>query len=130
MAVTRSKAVERAEIRQTAGYGFSWRLRELGGLLAVTIAVLVGLMLVYRAKAPELGEAEVGLAAKKLVNLNELTAREELMPALSGITSQADRVNLADKIYKLSGSMPNVGRIRAFMTGDQFRDLKPLSVFI
>src|SRR5262249_9372899 len=63
-----------------------------------------------------------------LLNLNELGAREELFPSLSAIPAQRDREEAARKIYNLSGSLPNVGRIRSAVTGDQFRALKPLFV--
>ncbi|HEV3196761.1 MAG TPA: FtsW/RodA/SpoVE family cell cycle protein [Bryobacteraceae bacterium] len=125
MAITRSKAVERAEIRRLPSQRAGWRVRELGWMLVVGLAVVVGLVLVYRAKSPDLSEIEKGLASKKLLNLNELSAREDLLPALGNIANQADRVDDAGKIYALSGGLPNVGHIRGLMTGDQFRELKP-----
>jgi cell division protein FtsW (lipid II flippase) len=151
MAVTRSKAVERAEIRRLPSQRTGWRLHELAWMLAAGLAVVVGLSLVYRAKSADLTEIAQGLASKKLLNLNELTAREDLLPALgtcsnaggassagglaagpsAGATkacSTGDRAEEAAKIYALSGGMPNVGRIRGLMTGDQFRELKPLVV--
>ncbi len=51
-------------------------------MLAVGVAVVVGLTLVYRAKSPDLAEIEQGLASKKLLNLNELSAPEDLVPFL------------------------------------------------
>ena len=39
-----------------------------------------------------------------------------------------DRAEEAAKIYVLSGGLPNVGRIRGLMSGEQFRQLKPLFV--
>ena len=111
-------------------------------MLAVGVAVVVGLTLVYRAKSPDLAEIEQGLASKKLLNLNELSAPEDLVPFLEASGAcfslpttpeqanggQAKACPTGDRIYALSGGMANVGRIRSLMTGDQFRELKPLFV--
>ncbi len=137
MAVTRSKAVERAEVRRTPGQGAGWRLLELGWTLVAAIAVVVSLSLVYRAKAPDLAAIEQQLASKKLLNLNELNAREDLLPFLASACSnlppgsgqaKACSPDDAGKIYALAGRLSNVGRIRPLMSGDQFRELKPLLV--
>ncbi len=91
----------------------------------------VGLHLVYQAKAPGLAEASQGLAAKRLLNLNELSAREDLLPALGMIADAHARTESARQIYYASGSLANVGalaRIRGLLTTDQFRQLKPLFV--
>src|SRR6185369_2676955 len=143
MAVTRSKAVERAEIRRTSVGGRGWRLQELGALLAVGVVILIGFFLVLRAKAPDLEQTEQGLAAKKLLDLNQLNSREDLLPFLANVTTcfsvpaassqvkacpQADRTDEAAKIFALGGGLSNVGRIRGLMNGDQFRELKPLLV--
>src|SRR5262249_2444416 len=90
--------------------------------------VLAGLFLVYRAKDAALAEVDSQLAAKKVLNLNGLGAREELLPALGIIGSQREREETARKIYYLSGTLGNVGRIRSIVTGDQFRVLKPIFV--
>src|ERR1035438_1253151 len=128
MAVTRSTAAERPQIRR-AGKG--WRSRELLGLLLAGGLVAVGLHLVYQAKAPGLAEAAQGLAAKRLLNLNELSAREDLLPALGMIGDAPARTEAARQIYYASGGLANVGalaRIRGLLTTDQFRQLKPLLV--
>src|SRR4029077_21030388 len=39
-----------------------------------------------------------------------------------------DRVDEAGKIYALPGGLPRVGPLRGLVTGDQFRELKPLFV--
>ena len=128
MAVTRSRSVERAEVRRVPGRHAGWRSRELVWTLAASLLVGTGLYLVYQAKSQPLPAIEQGLASKKLLNLNALAAREDLLPALSVIPSTRDRQEAARKIYYLSGTLPNVGGIRAMMTGDQFRLLKPLLV--
>jgi cell division protein FtsI/penicillin-binding protein 2/cell division protein FtsW (lipid II flippase) len=128
MAVTRSTAAGRPQTRR-AGKG--WRSRELAGLLLAGALVAVGLHLVYQAKAPGLAEAAQGLAAKRLLNLNELSAREDLLPALGMIDDEHARTEAARQIYYASGSLANVGalaRIRGLLSSDQFRQLKPLFV--
>jgi cell division protein FtsW (lipid II flippase)/cell division protein FtsI/penicillin-binding protein 2 len=90
------------------------------------LLVAAGLYFVDGAKAPEIAAAQQQLAAKKLLNLNDLSAREDLLPALStAIPNQKEREEAARKIYDVSGGLPNVGRIRSVLTGDQFRELKP-----
>jgi cell division protein FtsW (lipid II flippase) len=128
MAVTRSRSVERAETRRVPGRNAGWRGREFVWTLAAALMVGAGLYLVYQAKSQALPEIEQGLASKKLLNLNALTAREELLPALSVIPSTRDRQEAARKIYYLSGSLRNVGGIRSMVSGEQFRLLKPMFV--
>src|ERR1022692_4073809 len=128
MAVTRSTAAGRPQTRRA---GKRWRSRELVGLLLAGALVALGLHLVYQAKAPGLAEAAQGLAAKRLLNLNELSAREDLLPALGMIADAHARTEAARQIYYASGSLANVGalaRIRGLLTTDQFRQSKPLFV--
>ena len=95
MAVTRSTAAGRPQTRH-AGKG--WRSRELVGLLLAGGLVAVGLHLVYQAKEPGLAEAAQGLAARRLLNLNELSAREDLLPALGMIADAHARTEAARQI--------------------------------
>jgi cell division protein FtsI/penicillin-binding protein 2/cell division protein FtsW (lipid II flippase) len=128
MAVTRSTAAGRPKSRRA---GKHWRSIEFAALLLAGALVAPGLHLVYQAKAPGLAEAAQGLAAKRLLNLNELSAREDLLPALGMIADAQARTEAARQIYYASGSLPNVGalaRIRGLLTADQFRQLKPLFV--
>ena len=128
MAVTRSTAAGRPQTRRA---GKRWRARELLGLLLAGALVALGLHLVYQAKAPGLAEAAQGLAAKRLLNLNDLSAREDLLPALGTIADAHARTEAARQIYYASGGLANVGalaRIRGLFTSDQFRQLKPLFV--
>ncbi len=91
-------------------------------MVAACLLVAVGLILVYRSKADALNDNP------QLVNLNALTAREELLPALGSIQDPRERLETARKIYYLSGSLPNVGGIRHLLSGEQFRELKPTFV--
>jgi len=155
MAVTRSRAAERAEAprggRQAIIWrGLAWRRREAIGLLAASLMLLLGFFLVYRAKTRSFAEIEAGIAGKQLLNLNDLSAREDLLPYLAIFTEPAERQFVARRIYDASGSLPNVGAIarlrvseaevdsarglkafrgrRALLTAEQFRQLKPLFV--
>jgi cell division protein FtsW (lipid II flippase) len=126
MAVTRSRAAERPAVRRGSRARAPWRSNELLWMLAATVLLAIGLFLVYKAKDATLGDVDQQLAAKKLLNLNELGAREDLLPVLSTvIPNQRERDEAARKIYYLAGGMSNVGRIRPAMTAEQFRALKP-----
>jgi hypothetical protein len=128
MAVTRSRSIERNAGSPPSRGRAGWRFRELIWLLAAALFVAGHLYLVYQAKSRPLAEIEQGLAAKKLLNLNDLGAREDLLPALSAIPDSRQRQETARQIYFLSGGLSHVGAIRGALTADQFRYLKPLLV--
>jgi len=128
MAVTRSTAADRPRMGRAPK---AWRRNELLGTLAAGLVVAFGLHLVYQAKSAGLAEIEQGLAAKQLLNLNGLTAREDLLPALTAIADTHAREEAARQIYYISGGLGNVGalaRIHGLFTSEQFRQLKPLFV--
>ncbi|HUI56409.1 MAG TPA: FtsW/RodA/SpoVE family cell cycle protein [Bryobacteraceae bacterium] len=128
MAITRSTAAERPQLRRV---GVAWRITELAGTLAAGLLVAIGLYLVYQAKSKGLAGIDQGLAAKQVLNLNQLNTREDLLPALGLLSDVRTRQEAARQIYYISGSLPNVGaiaRIRGLFTPDQFRQLKPLFV--
>ena len=95
-------------------------------MLLAALAVATGLHFVYQAKSGPLAEVDRGLAAKTLVNLNALGAREDLLPPLSIIPDQRQREQTAQKLYFLSGGISNVGAIHTALTPEQFRYLKPV----
>jgi cell division protein FtsW (lipid II flippase) len=109
----------------------AWRRNELLALAAAALVVAFGLYQVYQAKAVDLPAIDQGLASKQLLNLNSLTAREDLLPALQSIPDPHAREEAARQIYYVSGGLGNVGalaRIHGLFTGEQFRQLKPLFV--
>ena len=109
----------------------AWRRDELIGVLAAMLLIAWGLRLVYVAKSADLAAIDQGLASKQLLDLNALTAREDLLPALSSIPDAHAREEAARQIYYVSGGLGNVGalaRIHGLFTGEQFRQLKPLFV--
>ncbi len=156
MAITRSSTADRAVVRRASGQRRQWRRNELACTLAAGLLVAAGLYLVHKAKSQAPAETDRGLAAKQLLNLNNLEAREELLPALTMFPDAAEREFVARKIFYVAGGLSNVGaiaRIRvtaeeagnsrglahfrermgsrgsvALLTGDQLRALKPLFV--
>src|SRR5450759_2373332 len=131
MAVTRSRSVERASARDLPGQRAAWRGREFLLTVVASLLVAAGLYQVHKAKSEGLGEVEAGLSAKRLLNLNELGAREELLPALTPFFPKSgERDAAARDIYYGSGTLPNVGGIahKKLLTSEQFRQLKPLVV--
>src|SRR5690242_5687916 len=98
MAVTRSTRAERTELRRVPGGRAAWRVRELIWTVGAAVLIAAGLSLVYRAKTQDFAEIEQGLASKKLLNLNALGAREELLPALSVVPGQRAREEAARRI--------------------------------
>ncbi len=128
MPITRSSSVERAQVRRISPDTPAWRTGELLGILVAGALVALGLWQVYRAKSEPLAQVDQALASRQLLNLNELGAREDLLPALSILPTQRERTETAAKIYYLSGNLPNVGGIRGAVTGEQFKLLKPMFV--
>jgi cell division protein FtsW (lipid II flippase) len=131
MAVTRSSAVERAPSQRTARSAPGWRTNELLWTVTSILFVAAGLYLVYRAKTAEFPAVEQGLASKKLLDLNSLSTREDLLPVLSLLPDARQRQEAARRIYYLSGGLSNVGAVarqRGLLTNDQFREFKPLVV--
>ena len=131
MPVTRSRSVERAATREISARRAAWRSREFLLLVVASLLVAAGLYQVHQAKSQGLPEVEAGLTAKRLLNLNELGAREELFPALAPFFPKTrERDAAARDIYYLTGSLSNVGGIahKKLLTGEQFRQLKPLLV--
>ena len=89
--------------------------------------VSAGLYTVFHAKLANPAEIEAGLASKKLLNLNDLSAREELLPALTMFSEPAERDLVARKIYYVSGGLSNVGAIgRIRITGEDVRGARGL----
>src|ERR1017187_9081125 len=131
MAVTHSRSVERATAGNLGGRRAGWRGREFLLTVVASLLVAAGLYQVHQAKSEALAEVDAGLAAKRLLNLNELGGREELLPALTPFFPNSRQRDVAAReIYYLTGTLGNVGAIaRAkLLTSEQFRQLKPLVV--
>lgn len=115
-------------------------------LLASAALIVTGGYLVLQAKSQSFAQVEKDLAAKQILNLNELSSREDLLPLLTMFSDPAERALVARRIYYLSGSLSNVGAlarlrvveaemrrlhghagaVRPFLLStEQFRALKP-----
>ena len=130
MAVTRSTSSQRVTVRATARRQTGWRFTELVGILLAGALVAAGLYLVFHARMPNAAEINAGLASKQLLNLNELNAREDLIPALSMFGEGAEREFVARKIFYVAGSLANVGAIaRIRVTADEVRGIRGLRSF-
>ena len=122
MAVTRSSAAERTRTGIGPLRANAWPVAYFFWLLAAALLVTAGLYLVYEAKALQFAAVEKGLAAKQILNLNELSAREDLLPVLTLFPDPAERQFVARKIYYISGNLPNVGALaRIRVTPDELR---------
>jgi cell division protein FtsW (lipid II flippase) len=109
MPITRSSAASRPNagpLRRPL-----WRVRELVWMIAAGLAVAGALWTVWGAKTAGFADAEQALAGKRIVNLNALTAREDLLPVLTLFPDPAEREFAARKIYDISGGLANVGSI-------------------
>src|ERR1039457_6931842 len=116
MAVTRSRAAERAQASGRGRRAIAWRAivwgrREAIWMLAGSLMLLFGFFLVYRAKTRSFAEIESGLAGKQLLNLNDLSAREDLLPSRPISPDPAERHLVARRIYAPWGSLPKVGAL-------------------
>jgi cell division protein FtsW (lipid II flippase) len=122
MAVTRSKTGERAALRRSRESCVAWRRKEFAWSLAAGLLVGAGLYLVYKAKAQPFPEIDKGLAARSLLDLNDLADREQLLPSLAAFPDPAEREFVARKIYYIAGGLANVGAIaRIRVTADEVR---------
>ncbi len=119
-------------------------------MVAASVLLVFGFLLVYLAKSISFSGIEAGLGNKQLIDINDLSAREDLLPFLGIFTEPAERQFVARRIYDAAGTLPNVGAIarlrvsesevaaarglkswrgrHALLTGEQFRQLKPAFV--
>jgi len=120
MTLTRSRADERAA-RPLHGKR-AWRSREAVWMLAVSAVLGCGLALVYKAKTDPFPKISEALAAGRILNLNDLTGREQVLPFLTVIEGQSERQLVARRIYYASGNLPNVGGLaRLRVTADELK---------
>ena len=116
MAVTRSTAAERPRTGRARKTG--WRRDELIGLAAATLILAFGLFQVYRAKSADLAAIDHGLTSKQLLDLNALTAREELLPALSSIPDQHAREEAGRRGWRFESIPGDLRLFEKLVAGD------------
>ena len=130
MAVTRSNAAERAQSVYSPSRTRVWSAGEFLWLAAVSILIASGLFLVFKAKTRAFGDIEQGLATRQLLNLNDLSTREDLLPFLGIVSGPAERQFVARNIYNASGKLPNVGALaRIRVTESEIRGARGLTSF-
>src|SRR5262245_61682285 len=100
MALTRSRAADRAlSARRAAVLPYARSLE--GALLVVaSIALALGFALVYQARTSEFAAVEQQLAAGETVNLAALSRPDELVPHLAFLAHPNDRAFAARRIYE------------------------------
>ncbi len=74
--------------------------RELGWLLAASLMVASGLVLVFLAKTQNFTEVQIRLDRGDLLNLNAVSNRDQLLPFLRYLPNADERAELADKTYE------------------------------
>jgi cell division protein FtsW (lipid II flippase) len=111
VAVTRSKAAERVQVPYGQMRRAGLRGSEIVWLIAVSLLIAAGLFFVFKAKSHPFPEVEKGLASRQLLNLNDLSSREDLLPYLTMFPDIAERQFVARKIYFISGNLPNAGAL-------------------
>lgn len=130
MAVTYSHTADRDASRRGPRRRLSWRIRELAALLVSAILVSTALYQVYRTKTHPLAAIDAALSSRQLLDLNALSAREDLLPALTMFRSQPEREFVARKIYYISGGLSNVGAIaRLRVTPEELSKTRGLDSF-
>ncbi len=130
MAVTRSRVEERAAARELRSSARAWPVSEFLWLAAASILIGGGLYLVYQAKSQAFGEIEKSLAAKQLLNLNQLGSREDMLPFLTIISDPGERQFVARRIYYAAGNLPNVGALaRLRVPESEIRSARGLASF-
>jgi len=125
MILTREALAERARERQTQQQLERARSRnqELLCLLAGSIVVAIGLWSVFTAKTRD-------LSTEHLLNLNQLSGPQQLIPYLKMIPNGADQEHAANRIYDAKRHGVHfdndgaIARMRA-LTAQQFSALKP-----
>jgi cell division protein FtsW (lipid II flippase) len=130
MAVTRSRAEERVAAREVRLGARAWPLSECLWLAAISIVIGGGLYLVYQAKSLMFSQIDQALAAKQLLNLNELASRDDLLPFLNIIGDPGERQFVARRIYYVAGNLQNVGALaRLRVQENEIRDIRGLVGF-
>src|SRR5262245_34529903 len=115
MTTTRSTAEER-RLKAGALRNARTQTRSPEGVLlfSASVAALLGLILVYQARTHGFPDLEQQLKSKKLLNLNAVSSRAELISFLTVFDHLADRQFAAGRILDYlrdNPSTPNVGSL-------------------
>ena len=104
MGITRSTAAGRAPLRAHYFHPGEAGNRRLETVLlaAVSSVVILGLILVYGSKAAGLAQSAREIAGNQALNLNRLSASEDLLPYLGIFRNPEDRSFVAKRIYEFA----------------------------
>ncbi len=138
MAVTKSWESKVLATGPRAGAASSGRVgwREFVWLVATSVMVGVGLLVVYGAKTREFPGQSQALARGELLDLNRVNQPEQLLPFLLVFPEEAEREAVADKVLEFIAShqpLPNVGALARLRSAPRvpllpFAKLKPAFV--
>ncbi|MGA2213408.1 MAG: FtsW/RodA/SpoVE family cell cycle protein [Bryobacteraceae bacterium] len=136
MAVT--KSWEAKVLATKAGAMASGRIawREFAWLGATSLMVGVGLLLVYSAKTRDFPALEGALARGELLDLNQVSKPEQLLPFLQVFPDDGQRQMVANKVFdylETHRPLPNVGALAKLRSAPRvpllpFAKLKPAFV--
>jgi cell division protein FtsW (lipid II flippase)/cell division protein FtsI/penicillin-binding protein 2 len=139
LAVTKSwesKVLATGTRGATPGSGGSIAWREFAWLAATSAIVCVGLVLVYSAKTREFPALSGALARGELLDLNQVSRPEQLLPFLQVFPDDGRRQTVASTVFDYVEShrpLPNVGALARLRSAPRvpllpFAKLKPAFV--
>lgn len=105
--------------------------REFAWLALSSLLVAAGLLMVYSAKTQSFPELSAALAHGDLLNLNQVTKPEQLLPFLQVFQDDAQREAVAKKMFDYLSThrpIPNVGALARLHLGTPLARLKPALV--
>jgi cell division protein FtsW (lipid II flippase) len=105
--------------------------REFIWLALSSLLVAVGLLMVYSAKTQTFPDLAAALARGDVLDLNHVSQAEQLLPFLQSFQDQAEREQVANKIFDYLSAhrpLPNVGALARLHSGVALAKLKPAFV--
>jgi len=105
--------------------------REFLWLACSSLLVAAGLLMVYSAKTQSFPQLSAALARGDLLDLNQVSKPEQLIPFLQVFQDDARREEAANKIFEYLAShrpVPNVGALARLHLGMPLAKLKPAFV--
>jgi len=116
LAVTKSWEAEVLAAGTRGGSAARGRIgwREFAWLVATSVIVGVGLLLVFAAKTREFPALSAALARGELLDLNRVNKPEQLLPFFEVFQDESERESVAGKVFDYLSShrpLPNVGAL-------------------
>jgi cell division protein FtsI/penicillin-binding protein 2/cell division protein FtsW (lipid II flippase) len=101
---------------------------EFAWLALSSVLVAAGLLMVYSAKTQTFPELSAALARGDLIDLNQVSKPEQLLPFLQVFRDETERVQVANKMFDYLSThrpLPNVGALARLRVGVPLAKLKP-----